>query len=222
VLVAAAIIPSAPVLVPELSRGAAEVADLREAVLTAASGLPDRWVAVGVGTENRVWGPEAAGTFAGYGVDVPVSLGPDAGPVAPLPLCALITGWVRGQVRPAAHARVHTVTDPRSAAELGRDLRTELDAPADPVGVLVVADGCHTLTPGAPGGHDPSSVAVQSALDEALAAGDGPALAALPEAVVGRAAYAVLSGLLPTPAAVDELYRGFPFGVGYTVCVWRP
>ncbi len=221
-LVAAAIIPSAPVLVPELSRGAAEVADLRDAVSTAASGLPDRWVAVGVGAENRVWGPEAAGTFAGYGVDVRVTLGPDPDTVTSLPLCALITGWVRAQVRPAAHARVYTVTDPRSAAELGRALRTELDATADPVGVLVVADGCHTLTAAAPGGHDPSSVAVQSDLDDALATGDAAAIAALPDAVVGRAAYAVLSGLLPAPRAVDELYRGFPFGVGYTVCVWRP
>ena len=70
-------IPSAPVMVPELAgAAAAEVADLRQAVCAAAASLPTRWVAVGVGSADAVIGPRQAGTFAGYGVDVRVALSP--------------------------------------------------------------------------------------------------------------------------------------------------
>jgi hypothetical protein len=226
VLVAVAIVPSAPVLVPELAGTAAtETADLREAVLRAAAALPERWVALGVGPDDQTF-DSAAGTFAGYGVDVGVRLAPHAGAVAELPLCALIAGWIRGQVRPDGGIQVRVVPASLPVAECltrGRDLRAEIDSAADPVGVLVVADGCHTLTPAAPGGHDPASVAVQTRLDEALAGGDTTVLQNLPDTVVGRAAFAVLAGLTePGPHGAEEFYRGAPFGVGYYAGVWQP
>ena len=94
-------------MVPELAASAApELADLREVVFAAAASLPSRWIAVGVGSAEVVVGPERAGTFAGYGVDVRVALSPFAGAPADLPLCALITGWLRGQVNPQASAEV--------------------------------------------------------------------------------------------------------------------
>lgn len=226
VLVAVAIVPSAPVLVPELAGTAAtETADLRAAVLRAAAALPERWVALGVGPDDQTF-DSAAGTFAGYGVDVGVQLSPDAGAVTELPLCALIAGWLRGQVRPEGGIQVRVSPAALPVAEglnRGRDLRAELDSAADPVGVLVVADGCHTLTPAAPGGHDPASVAVQARLDEALAGGDTSVLQTLPETVVGRAAFAVLAGLTEHgPHGAEEYYRGAPFGVGYYAGVWQP
>ena len=223
-----AIVPSAPVMVPELAGGAAdELADLRRAVATAASSLPVRWVAVGVGQSDAVVGPERVGTFAGYGVDVRVALSPVASdPAAELPLCVLIAGWVRGQARPEAHAEVRVYSDDLdadAAMARGRRLRAEIDEAADPVGVLVVADGAHTLTAPAPGGYDPDSIPVQAALDDALAAGDVAALTRLPDAVVGRVAYQVLAGLTePAPRSAKELYRGAPYGVGYFVGVWHP
>ncbi len=56
-LSAIAIIPSAPVMVPELAgAAAAELADLREAVFAAAASLPTRWIAVGVGPADAVRG----------------------------------------------------------------------------------------------------------------------------------------------------------------------
>ena len=68
-------IPSAPVMVPELAGAAsAEIADLHEAVCVAAASLPPRWVVVGVGPADTVVGPQRVGTFAGYGVDLPVRL----------------------------------------------------------------------------------------------------------------------------------------------------
>lgn len=227
-LSAIALTPSAPVLVPELAGGAAaEVAEFRAAALTAAAELPERWIAVGVGTTGQVIGPDTRGTFAGYGVDVPVALSPDAGPaMSALPLCALFTGWLRGQANPAARAEVrvyHADLDADSAVARGHALRAEIDAAADAVGVLIVADGAHTLTPPAPGGFDPDAAPVQAALDDALASGDAAALIRLPAGIVGRVAYQVLAGLVePGPWAAKELVRGAPFGVGYFVGVWVP
>lgn len=227
-LSAIAIIPSAPVMVAQLAGvAAAEVADLHAAVIEAARTLPDRWVVVGAGGTDDVLGPELTGTFAGYGVDVPVALGPagSVGDPAELPLAALIAGWVRGQANSRARLEVHVYADTHSvddAVERGRRLRAEIDRSTGSVGVLAVADGAHTLTPPAPGGYDPASVPLQGDLDDALSAGDAAALSRLPAAIVGRVAYQVLAGLEPAPRAARELYRGAPYGVGYFVGVWQP
>jgi hypothetical protein len=228
VLSAIAIVPSAPVMVPELAGAAAvELADLREAVFGAAASLPMRWIAVGVGAADVFIGSERVGTFGGYGVDVRVALAPEAA-TAPdeLPLSALIAGWVRAQVKPEARAEVRVYAEDHSvdvALDHGRRLRAEIDAAADPIGVLVVADGAHTLTAGAPGGYDPDSIPAQAALDDALADGDAAALTRLPNAIVGRVAFQVLAGLIePAPRSAKELYRGAPYGVGYFVGVWQP
>ncbi len=236
-LSAIAIIPSAPVMVPELAAAAAEeLAELREAVFTAVGSLPSRWIAVGVGAADAVLGPDVAGTFAGYGVDRRVRLSPGAAetPVE-LPLCALIAGWVRGQAKPEARAEVRVYAadhDVNAALACGRRLRAEIDEAVDPVGVLVVADGAPTLTSRAPGGYEPDSIHAQAALDDALAAGDAAALTRLPDTIVGRVAYQVLAGLTepgisqsssrPGLRSAEELYRGAPYGVGYFVGFWQP
>lgn len=215
-------------MVAELARGTAdELADLRAAAVTAAASLPARWVAVGTGPADTVIGAHQSGTFAGYGRDVPVALSAAAtGSPEPLPLCALIAGWLRGQVDGGAHADVrvfadHTGAD--AAVSHGAQLRAELDAAAEPVGVLVVADGAHTLSPSAPGGYDPDSIPVQDALADALARGDVAALRRQPDGIVGRVAYQVLAGLAaPGPQKAEELYRGAPYGVGYFVGIWHP
>lgn len=226
VLSAIAIVPSAPVMVPELASAAAdELADLRSAVLTAAATLPPRWIAVGVGAADTVLGPGSAGTFAGYGVDRRVTLSPDAGEPIELPLCGLIAGWIRGQAAPDARADVRVYDaahDVDAALARGRRLRAEIDAAADQIGVLVIADGAHTLTPPAPGGYHPDLIPVQATLDDALAAGDAAALTKLPDAIVGRVAYQVLAGLAPSCRSAKELYRGAPYGVGYFAGAWLP
>lgn len=227
---AIAIVPSAPVLVPELAGAAAdEVADLRTAVVAAAASLPPRWVVIGVGIADVVLGPESVGTFAGFGVDLLVRLSPQTSesdkPVE-LPLCALFAGWLRGQAQPAAHAEVRVYADNHdveTALGVGRRLRMQIDEVAEPTGVLVVADGANTLTPAAPGGYRPADVDVQLTLDDALACGDVAALTRLPEQVVGRVAFQVLAGLAdPAPRSAKELHRAAPYGVGYSVGVWQP
>jgi hypothetical protein len=234
VLSAIAIVPCAPVLVPELAgAAAAEVADLAAAALAAAALLPTRWIVVGTGPADDVLGPNgpsSLGTFAGFGADVRVRLSPpgDEGSGLPvdLPVCALLAGWVRGQARPEASAQVRLyASDHRAETALarGRRLRAEIDRAPDPIGVLVVADGANTLTPSAPGGYEPGNADAQLALDDALANGDIAALARLPRQILGRVAFQVLAGLTePGPRSAKELYRGAPFGVGYFAGAWQP
>ena len=224
-LSAIAIVPSAPVLVPELS-SEAELADLRAAVLAAAAVLPPRWIGVGTDHADDIVQPGSAGTFAGFGADVRVGLAPGTGEPAGLPLCALIAGWVRAQVRPEATAQVHVYRhdhDADTALARGRQLRAEIDRATDPIGVLVVADGANTLTQRAPGGYDPAATDVQLALDDALADGDVAVLTRLGDQILGRVAFQVLAGLTePGPRTAKELYRGAPYGVGYFAGVWQP
>ncbi len=224
---AIAIVPSAPVLVPELSGAAAtEVADLSAAVLEAAALLPPRWIVVGTGAADDVVGSDRVGTFAGFGADVRVRLSPQADQSAELPLCALLAAWVRGQARPEASAQVRAYSsdhDAGAALARGRQLRAEIDASPDPVGVLVVADGANTLSPSAPGGFDMAASDLQQVLDDALAGGDVAALTRLPRQILGRVAFQVLAGVTePGPRTAKELYRGAPYGVGYFAGVWQP
>jgi hypothetical protein len=215
-------------MVPELAAGAAaELTELRDAVTEAAASLPQRWVAIGVGPADDVFGPQRVGTFAGYGVDVRIALSPDTAEApAQLPLCVLIAGWLRGQANPEARAEVRVYAadhDVDAALAHGRRLRAEIDEADDPVGVLVIADGAHTLTAPAPGGYNPASVPVQHAVDDVLARGHIAALTALPTNIVGRVAFQVLAGLAePEARSCTEFYRGAPYGVGYFVGVWQP
>jgi hypothetical protein len=228
VLAAIALTPSAPVLVPELAgAAAAEVAEFHDAAIAAAATLPNRWIAIGVGQTDQIFEPATRGTFAGYGVDVPVTLSADAPQViTDLPLCALIAGWLRGQSNAAARVQVRVYAadhDVDAALARGRALRAAIDEAADPIGVLVVADGANTLTQSAPGGYDPDSEPLQTALDDALATGNAVALTRLPNGTIGRAAYQVLAGLIePKPLAAKEFLRGAPYGVGYFVGTWTP
>ena len=139
---------------------------------------------------------------------------------------ALIAGWLRGQANAAARVQVRVYAadhDVDTALARGRALRAAIDEAADPIGVLVVADGANTLTQGAPGGYDPDSEPVQNALDDALANGNAAALTRLPNGIVGRVAYQVLAGLTePNPHGANELVRGAPYGVGYFVGTWTP
>jgi aromatic ring-opening dioxygenase LigB subunit len=159
-------------------------------------------------------------------VDLPVTLSADdEAALTELPLCALIAAWARGQAKPEALAEVRVYAedlDVDAALAHGRRLRAEIDEAVDPIGVLVVADGAHTLVPSAPGGYHPDSIPMQATLDDALAAGDAAALARLPEAIVGRVAYQVLAGLVGSPRSAKQLYRGAPYGVGYFVGTWNP
>lgn len=252
VLSIAALVPSPPILVPELvgaaSRAPGADPDDPPAVLRAAvsaagatlAGAARHWTVLGSGDADQVFGPDAMGTFRGYGLDVRVGLSADAaadsgvGPDPELPLSVLIAGWLRGQVGPDISVRARVLaadTSVERCARAGADLRAELDAADEPHAVLVVADGAATLSLKAPGYLDDRAAGSQQALDLALDAGDRAALLALDPAlcaelsIAGRPAYQALAGLFAADSvdpSVDTLYRDAPYGVGYHVSLWRP
>lgn len=234
---AAALVPSPPLLVPELTGSSAtETADLRAAAVDAVTQLTskvDRWLAVGVDHTEGTFGATTVGTFRGFGVDVVVRLSDRALPTPPdpeLPLSVLIAGWLRGTAAPDTAVEVRTVpadASPRWCAMLGAELRRELDAASEDWGVLVLADGANTLTAKAPGSFDQRAEAVQRGIDDALAAADVDALANLEADLCaavgarGRAAWQVLAGVVGADTiTATELYRLAPFGVGYYVGTW--
>lgn len=237
-LTAAVLVPSPPIVVPELNGAdASESEPLRAAALDAVAtlgSLAARWTVIGVGDTESELEENAVGTFRGFGADVRTALSADASGAADpmLPLAALVAGWLREHAAPQATARARIVaadTSPVYCAELGRKLRTELDRDDTAHGLLVVADGANTLTLKAPGAFDPRAGDAQSELDDAIEAGDSAMLAGLDPVVCGelgiggRAAYQVLAGVFGTPPArVDSRYRDAPFGVGYHVAVWLP
>lgn len=230
----ASLLPSPPVLVPELGGAAGAsaegtIAELRAAVLRAAGELAaraSRWIVVGVaepeegsggGDSGRVIGSDAVGTFRGYGVDLCVGLsGVVAERVADpmLPLPALIAGWLREQVAPEVTAECRLISADAAADEsltFGRLLRADLDAEPESIAVLIVGDGAATLSLKAPRYLDERAAGVQEAIDRALSAGDRQALAALDTRlcaeieVQGRPAYQVLAGLFATDAADPDV-----------------
>jgi hypothetical protein len=235
----AVVVPEPPLLVPELATGAvAETAQLRAACVTAAARLAAvsrRWIVVGSDPGGRrTIGPDARGTFTGFGVDVVVALDPastaPADPGLPLPL--LVAGWVAGAANAAVGIRGELVApdEPTDACTaLGAAIAAECAADPEPVGLLVVGDGAATHSEKAPGHLDERAGPFDAAVAAALRAADPRALAALDAGLAselmaaGRAPWQVLAG-----ATADGCWRGellhssVPFGVAYHVAVWTP
>jgi hypothetical protein len=230
VLSTVAVVPEPPLLVPELATGAtAETAALRAACREAVRRLPaaaESWIAVGADPGGRrAVGPQARGSFIGFGVDVVVGMAPDAaGPVDPdLPLPLLIAGWLR-EGRPVAlrGELVAPGADPEACLALGAELAHEATA------LLVVGDGAATHTEKAPGFLDERAGPFDDAVAAALAAADPAALAALDPTLAadlwaaGRAPWQVLAGATRDGTWTGELlHSSRPFGVGYHVAVWQ-
>lgn len=250
VLAQIAVIPSAPLLVPEIAGPeAVETEPVRAAAVAAGRALAavtTRWVALGVadsrgGDSPRTCAP--SGDFGGYGVPLPVSLpglSDDPRPQgsgAP-PLSMLLAGWLAAQVWPHPARVQPLIVDPAATpaqcAELGRQAAASSSylGGDEPIGLLVVADGANALSDRAPGGGDRASAwAVQRRIDAALAAADPAGLRSLStaeclaEGVGTRAAWQALAGVLeavPARGDAEVTYAAAPLGVGYTVATLRP
>ena len=235
---AAALVPSPLILVPELNGASAGPTEpLRTAAVAAATRLGElahQWTVIGVGAFEQTVAPDSIGTFAGFGADVRVGLSADAAgdPDPTMPIAALIAGWLRGQAAPAAVVDVRILavdSSPIYCADLGAQLRAELDADDTPHGLLIVADGATTLTAKAPGAFHPAAAAFQDALNRALDQGDCNVLAQLDPVVclelgaVGRPALQVLAAVFgDTTPHSTTLYQDAPYGVGYHVGLWMP
>jgi aromatic ring-opening dioxygenase LigB subunit len=231
VIVRAAVVPHPPLLVPELVAGAdGAVTAVREACLAVATRLTSvapRWVAVGAGPAG-VLGPDAVGTFAGFGVDVVVRLS-DAATAEPdgsMPLPVLVTGWLRHQVG-ADSVTMHVVPSdlsPEDCYALGEQLAAD---PA-PVGLVIAGDGSHRHGDQAPGRPDDRAGPFDDAVHEALRTADAKALRALDPKLAaelgaeGRAPWQVLAGAMGEGRWTADARLMVPFGVAYHLAVLDP
>jgi hypothetical protein len=234
VLVAAAVCPHPPLLVPEIAAGAAaETEDLRTAALDAVRALtataPEAVVVVGTGPAEGTARPGETGTLAGYGVDLTVALGDGPAPSEPrLPLSLTLGAWLLRQAGYAggAHGRVVSArTAPPELAALGERIAAWPARTA----LLVMGDGTASLTEKAPGYLDPRAAAYDTAVAAALGAADAEALLGLDPALsdellaAGRPAWQVLAGAVRGAAWRGTLrYSGAPYGVAYHVASWEP
>ncbi|MFG1895192.1 class III extradiol dioxygenase subunit B-like domain-containing protein [Micromonospora zamorensis] len=196
-LVAAAVCPHPPLLVPEVAGSATpELDDLRTACDTAVRRLlaadPDRVVLLGTGPVTGPIRPPATGSLQPWGVDLDVPLvpgQPDRGAV--LPLSLTIGAWLlaRHNARPSltaapAHtAPAHTAPAsavPVSAVQVAADaglaelsaLADEVSATGDRVALLVLGDGSACRGEKSPGYDDPRALPYDQRVAGALADAD--------------------------------------------------
>ncbi|MFF1629400.1 class III extradiol dioxygenase subunit B-like domain-containing protein [Streptomyces sp. NPDC058251] len=239
-LVAAAVCPCPPLLVPDVAAGAAPELDAARAACTDALGVlaasrPDLLVVVGP-AEQSGRGPHPEGTrgsFRGFGVDLAVALGLAAGVPGhgvadrELPPSLAVAAWLLERTgwsdAPVEGLGVGEPLEAERCIQVGRDIVGR----AARVALLVMGDASACRTLKAPGYLDERAVDFDAEVARALGAADVPALKALDAElayelkVSGRAPWQVLAG-----AAEDAglggalLYDDAPYGVGYLVAAW--
>ncbi|MEU7929282.1 hypothetical protein [Micromonospora sp. NPDC049801] len=220
-LVAAAVCPHPPLLVPEVAGAAAsELDDLRSACDLAVGRLlatgPEVVVLLGVGPVTGPVQPPATGSLQPWGVDLDVPLvpgQPDRGAV--LPLSLTIGAWLLSRHGPttagqATATRVAAgpetaaqVTAVQVAADAGpvevAALGAQVAAAGDRVALLVLGDGSACRGQQAPGYDDQRALPYDKGVATALAEADLDALRDLDPGlsaqlkVAGRAAWQVLA-----------------------------
>ncbi|MFG2129575.1 class III extradiol dioxygenase subunit B-like domain-containing protein [Streptomyces sp. NPDC048751] len=236
-LVAAAVCPCPPLLVPEVAAGAAPELDAARAACTDALGVlaaaqPDRLVVVGPAEESRRGThPEGArGSFRGFGVDLDVRLGrddPGGASERELPLSLAVAAWLLERTgwsdAPIEGLGVGEPLEPERCAEVGR----EIGARAGRVALLVMGDASACRTLKAPGYLDERAAPFDAEVARALGAADIEAVAALDPHLAqelkasGRAAWQVLAGAAEGAELSGALlYEDAPYGVGYVVAAW--
>lgn len=238
-LVAAAVCPPAPVLVPDLAHGAADELDpcrracagALEVVLSAGA---ERLAVVGAGPVTATHRPGSTGSLRPFGVDVRAALpsgrapspaAPDA-PAATLPPSLTLGAWLlerQGWTGPAEGLEVAADEAPAACRALGE---ARAGGPGT-VALLVMADGTARRGPRAPGYTDDRSAGVDEAWVSALRTGTATGLLALEAHVCralmmsGRAALQVLAGAAGDGRYAAEVsYADDPYGVQYAVATW--
>ncbi|SOD82474.1 class III extradiol dioxygenase subunit B-like domain-containing protein [Streptomyces sp. Ag109_G2-15] len=235
-LVAAAVCPCPPLLVPEVAAGAAPELDTARAACTDALGVlaaarPDLLVVVGP-AEQSGRGTYPQGTpasFRGFGVDVDVRLGAGKAPVSGrvLPPSLAVAGWLLERTgwadAPIEGLGVGEPLAPERCIEVGRDIA----ARADRVALLVMGDASACRTLKAPGYLDERAAPFDAEVARALGAADVAAVEALDAELAyelkasGRAPWQVLAGAAEGAGLSGALlYDDAPYGVGYLVATW--
>ncbi|PZS25756.1 MAG: hypothetical protein DLM59_19665 [Pseudonocardiales bacterium] len=231
-LVAAAVCPHPPLLIPAVAAGAAaELDDLRGACSRAIgrllSAAPDVVCIVGAAPAVRWYGDGDSGSLRPYGVPLDIALDTATSGAPALPLSLTVGAWLlRGAGWPGERRALGV---PRQVADahLGR-LAAEATGTAQRVGLLVMADGSARRSEKAPGYVDPRAEGFDRAVGAALAGADTMALAGLDQQLGDDllAAGTAPLRLLGRAAAQDGwdaelLAATAPYGVGYFVAVWE-
>ncbi|MGW0878476.1 class III extradiol dioxygenase subunit B-like domain-containing protein [Streptomyces sp. NPDC002671] len=235
-LVAAAVCPCPPLLVPEVAAGAAPEMDAARAACVDTLGVlaaarPDKLVVVGTAEQSRR-GPYpqgAQGHFRGFGVDLDVTLGPatDTVPERELPTSLAVAAWLLQRTgwadAPVEGLGVGETLAPERCAEAGRDIAAQ----ADRVALLVMGDASARRTLKAPGYLDERAAPFDAEVARALGAADVAAVQALDAELAyelkaaGRAPWQILAGAAEGAGLGGALlYDDAPYGVGYLVATW--
>lgn len=244
-LVAAAVCPHPPLLVPEVAGAAAgELDDLRSACDLAVGRLlatePDVVVLLGVGPVTGPVRPPATGSLQPWGVDLDVPLipgQPDRGAV--LPLSLTIGAWLLSRHTPPPTASNEPGTaGPVTAVQVAADagpvevaaLGAQVAVAGDRVALLVLGDGSACRGQQAPGYDDQRALPYDEGVAMALAEADLDALRDLDPGVsaqlkvAGRAAWQVLADAARASGGGwrgELLYESAPYGVAYFVASWE-
>ncbi|MBO4255886.1 class III extradiol dioxygenase subunit B-like domain-containing protein [Streptomyces griseorubiginosus] len=235
-LVAAAVCPCPPLLVPEVAAGAAPELDgartaCADALGVLAASRPDLLVVVGPAKQNgRGTHPEGTpGSFRGFGVDIGVRLGADKGIDAEreLPPSLAVAAWLLQRIgwadAPIEGLGVGEPLEAERCIQVGRDIA----ARAERVALLVMGDASACRTLKAPGYLDERAAPFDAEVARALGAADVAALRALDAELAyelkasGRAPWQVLAGAAEGGDLTGALlYEDAPYGVGYVVATW--
>ncbi|MFJ8309664.1 MULTISPECIES: class III extradiol dioxygenase subunit B-like domain-containing protein [unclassified Streptomyces] len=231
-LVAAAVCPCPPLLVPEVAAGAAPELDVArdacaDAVGVLAASRPDLLVVVGPGQGGGSYRQGAVGSFAGFGVDLSVRLGPGEPTESELPMSLAVGAWLLERAGWADAPMEGLAVDQELAPQLCVGAGEELAARAARVALLVMGDGSACRTLKAPGYLDERAASFDELASAALGAADIRTLTGLDDRlaydlkVAGRAPWQVLAGAARDADLVGRmLYEDAPYGVGYFVSVW--
>lgn len=232
-LIAGAVCPHPPLLVPEAAGGGASeppgafrklLASCELALRGLTGARPDLIALVGGGPDTREYPAGAAGGLQDFGIDVTVGSGE---PVLPLSLTVgrwlLLRADRDGSGPPVS---VHSVSQRAAPAEC-LALGAEIAARAPRVAMLAMGDGTGRGARDIEGAPDPDAQEYDDEVAEALAAADDRWLGRLDPAlddkflVAGRAAWQVLAGAAAGRRMQGRLHCCMnPYGVTYLVASW--
>ncbi|MGY4769292.1 class III extradiol dioxygenase subunit B-like domain-containing protein [Kribbella sp. CWNU-51] len=222
-VVAAAVCPHPPLLVPEVASGAApDLDDLRAACLAAIDQLStaSSVLVVGAAAARATYPAAAGGSFGPYGAPgVRIGTGD---PVLPLSLA--VGGWLLEQTKAAQLPRAYVAVPVDATAAECRQLGQEIADGNDRIGLLVMGDGSARRSEHSPVHLHPRAEIFDTTVATALQHRDLDVLNALdPDLAAelhaaGRAPWQVLAGaLMATSLTGDLTYHAAPYGVGYFV-----